>query len=389
MKIARIRTLVVGNPWKNWIYVLIDTDDGLQGIGEATGGLMTRPVEAAVEELSPLCLGKDPRRVHLLWDELYKATYLSESSVHLHAMAGIETACWDILGKSLGTPVHALLGGQIRERIRVYANGWYKGERTPASYAEQARQVVGQGFTALKFDPFGSAYHNMTPDEEKEARSIVEAVRGAVGPEVDIMIEGHDRFTVSSAIQIGRWLEPIKPLWFEAPVLSTDVEAVAAVARAVPVPVAAGERFNSLTQFSRLLALDCVSVVQPEPLGVGGLWRTIQVAAIAHAHHAEVAPHNAESPVKTVVAAHIGAVVPNLLIQECFDQFLEPWVHDLLQGMVTVKDGYLEVPQEPGLGIQINEAEASRHPYGADHFLRLFSPGWESRSGEESAGSAS
>jgi galactonate dehydratase len=178
---------------------------------------------------------------------------------------------------------------------------------------------------------------------------------------------------------VGHWLAPIKPLWFEAPVLSSDVDALVAVARAVPVPVAAGERFSTLTQFSRLLSHDCISILQPEVLGIGGIWKCLQVAALAQAHHAEIAPHNAESPVKTVVAAHIGAVVPNLLIQECFDQFLEPWVHDLLDGIVTVQDGFLAVPQKPGLGITINEAEAKKHPYGVDNFLRLFQPGWETR----------
>ena len=382
MKVSRIRTLVVGNPWKNWIYVLVETDDGVTGLGEATAGLMTQPVVAAIGELSHLCLGKDPRQVHAIWDDLYKASYLTDASAHLHAMAGIETACWDILGKSLNVPLHTLLGGRVRDRIRVYANGWYKGERAPESYAEQAKHVAGMGFSALKFDPFGSAYHNMTPSEERATRSIVEAVRDAVGPDVDIMIEAHDRFTVSSAIQIGHWLAPSKPLWYEAPVLSNDVEALVAVARAVPVPVAAGERFKTLTQFSRLLSHDCVSILQPEPLNMGGIWKTVQVAALAQAHHANIAPHNAESPVKTVVAAHLGAVVPNLLVQECFDQFLEPWVDDLFDGMAVVKDGYMEVPQRPGLGIRVNEAEAAGHPYGPDHFLRLFRPGWESRRGE-------
>jgi galactonate dehydratase len=379
MKIDRIRTLVVGNPWKNWIYVLVGTDNGLTGIGEATGGLQTMPIEAGINEMASLCLGQDPRQIHLVWDDLYKATYLAEDYVHMHAMTGIETACWDILGQSLGVPVHTLLGGRVRDRVRMYANGWYKGKRTPKSYADQARQVVGLGYTALKFDPFGSAYHNMTPGEEKETRAIVEAVRDALDFDIDIMIEGHDRFTVSSAIQVGHWLAPIKPLWFEAPVLSSDVDALVAVARAVPVPVAAGERFSTLTQFSRLLSHDCISILQPEVLGIGGIWKCLQVAALAQAHHAEIAPHNAESPVKTVVAAHIGAVVPNLLIQECFDQFLEPWVHDLLDGIVTVQDGFLAVPQKPGLGITINEAEAKKHPYGVDNFLRLFQPGWETR----------
>lgn len=379
MKIAAVRTVVVGNPWKNWVYVIVETSEGIRGLGEATGGLATRPVESAVQELAHLCLGEDPTHIHALWDKLYKATYLTDNSAHLHAMAGIETACWDILGKSLGVPVYRLLGGPVRQRVRAYANGWYKGERTPQSYARLAQEVVAMGYDALKIDPFGGAYHNLTLQEEREYRAILTAIREAVGPDVDIAVEGHDRFTVSTAIQVGRWLPEIKPLWFEAPVLSTDVDALVAVARAVPVPVAAGERFSTPNEFARLLAHDCIDILQPETLGLGGIWRTLDVAALARAHHANLAMHNAESPVKTLVAAHICAVVPNVLIQECFDQFLEPWVNVLLDGVVKVEDGYLSIPERPGLGIELNEAEAKKHPYGPDNFLRLFQPGWERR----------
>jgi galactonate dehydratase len=296
-------------------------------------------------------------------------------------MAGIEFACWDILGKSLGVPVHALLGGKMRDRVRVYANGWYTGPRTPEGYAERARQVVDMGFAALKLDPFGDAYHHLASDEERKVRAIMEAVRDAVGPDVDIMVEGHDRFTVGSALEIARWLEPIRPRWFEAPVLSDDVDALVAVARNSPVPVAAGERFHTITEFSRLLARDCVDFVQPEPLKIGGIWRTIQVASMAEAHHADLAIHNASSPVKTVIAAHLCAVIPNIFIQECFDQFLEPWVNGLFQGMASVQDGYLAIPDRPGLGIELNEDAAGEHPYGPDNFLRLFRTGWEDRRG--------
>lgn len=379
MKITGVRTVVVGNPWKNWIYVILDTSEGIRGTGEATSGLMTKPVEGAVKELSHLCVGADPRLIHQLWDDLYKATYLTHNPAHLHAMAGIELACWDILGKSLGVPVHTLLGGKVRDKVRVYANGWYTGPRSPESYAEAARQVVDMGYTALKFDPFGSAYSKLAKDEERVSRSIVEAVHEAVGPDVDIMIEGHDRFTVSAAVDIARWLAPVRPLWFEAPVLSNDIEALVAVAQKSPVPVSAGERFNSLTQFSRLLGHDCIDILQPEPLLLGGLWRTIQVAGLAQAHHASLAIHNAQSPLKTLITAHLCAVIPDILIQECFDQFLEPWVKKMLDGMVTVQDGYLTIPNRPGIGIELDEEEAARHPYSPHNFLRLFQSGWERR----------
>ncbi len=379
MRITSVRTVVVGNPWKNWVYVLLDTSEGITGLGEATAGLMTKPVVSAVEELAHLCLGKDPRDVHQLWDDLYKATFLTHSPAQLHAMAGIEFACWDITGKSLGVPVWRLLGGRVRDRVRIYANGWYTGPRTPEGFAQRAREVVAMGYTALKFDPFGSAYLRLTLEEERLARAMVEAVREAVGNDVDIMIEAHDRFSVSQAIKIAEWLAPVRPLWLEAPVLSTDVEALVSVARRSPVPIAAGERFVSPTQFSKLLAHQCIDILQPEPLNLGGIWRTLEVAAIAQAHHASLALHNAESPVKTVIAAHICAVVPNILVQECFDQFLEPWVQELFQGMVRVEGGYMHIPDRPGLGIELNEGEARKHPYSPRNFLRLFQAGWEHR----------
>jgi galactonate dehydratase len=298
-------------------------------------------------------------------------------------MAGIEMACWDILGKSLGVPVHRLLGGKVRETVRVYANGWYSGGRNPAAMADSAKAVVDKGYTALKFDPFGTAYLTMSRQEHRECRQIIGAVRKAIGDDVDLLIEAHDRFSVGTAIEVGNWLEEFDPTWYETPVLSNDVEAVISVAEKVPVRVIAGERMHELHDFARFLAADVTDIVNPEPLGVGGIWRSLQIAGMARAHHAQLALHNAESPLKTMVALQICAVTPNIFIQECFDDFLEPWTEDVIGGYERVAHGHLRIPEAPGLGVEINEEEAAKHPYSPKHFLRMFRPGWERRDAAE------
>ncbi|TVY07508.1 mandelate racemase/muconate lactonizing enzyme family protein [Paenibacillus cremeus] len=375
MKIIDAKTFVVGNPWKNWVFVKLYTDEGITGVGEATGGLQTKPNEASVHELKPLYIGKDPRNVHEIMDSMRKGLFLGYST----AMSGIEQACWDILGKSLGVPVWRLLGGKMRPRIRAYANGWYRGPRDPAFFAEAALRTVEMGYTALKFDPFGNAYRFMERDEERLSLNIVRAVREAVGESVDLLIEAHDRFSVSTAVKLGHALAEFNPMWFETPVMSTDVEATIAVASQVPIPVASGERFDSLAQFSRLLGSKVVSIAQPEVLKIGGISGMVKAAAIAESHESFIAPHNAQSPLCTVINTHVGAAVPNLLIQECFDDTNAEWSRRIMTGTVQVKDGYIEIPDDPGLGVDLNEEEMSKYPYGDQNFLRLFEAGWEKR----------
>ena len=375
MKISDVRTVIVGNPWKNWIFVVVETDDGLIGVGEATGGSETQPRVAAIQEIKHLVIGMDPRNVHEIFHKLYLTAFLKVTQ----AMAGIEMACWDILGKSLGVPVYTLLGGKVRDNVRVYANGWYSGERTPEGFAEKASEVVAKGYTALKFDPFGDAHMQMSRKETNEAKALIGAVREAVGDDVDILIEAHDRFSTYAAIEIGNWLKDYDVTWFETPVLSTDVSALVEVARRIPVRMIAGERMHAIHEFGEFLSHNVTDVINPEPLGVGGIWRSIQIAGIAEAHHAEIALHNAESPFKTMVALHIDAVTPNVFIQECFDDFLEPWVSEVLSGFLRVENGYLRMPDAPGIGVELNEDEAKKHPYGRSNFLRMFRPGWEKR----------
>jgi len=375
VKITRIQTFIVGNPWKNWLFVKVYTDEGLSGVGEATSGLSTTPNEAAVHELSRFVIGEDPLQPETLWQKMYKGMFLRSDM----AMNAIEIACWDILGKNLNRPLWQLLGGKQRPQLRVYANGWYQGPRDPAFFAEAAVKVKAMGYTAMKFDPFGTAYRSLDHDEEKRSLAIVRAVREAVGDDVDICIEGHDRFGVSTAIRVARLLEEFRPMFFETPVMSTDIQATVEVARATRIPIATGERFSRLSEFLDLLSHRAVDIVQPETLRIGGISGTRKAAAIAEAAEALVAPHQAQSPLNTAINAHIYASIPNFLIQECFDDFLVPWSRDIMRGVPQVKEGYLEPSDAPGIGVELDEAEMARHPYGQHNFLRLFEEGWERR----------
>ncbi len=374
MKITELKTFVVGNPWKNWIFVKLYTDAGLTGLGEATGGLATKPNLGDVEELARFVVGEDPRHPDKIWQKMYKGRFAKVST----GINGIELACWDLLGKSLGVPVWQLLGGKHRDQLRVYANGWYQGPRDPAFFGEKAAALVAKGYSALKFDPFGGAHRHIDRQSEKLSIDIVRAVREAVGESVDICIEGHDRFSVSHAVRIGHALAPYRPLFFEAPVHSHDIAATIEVARAIEVPVATGERFSRMGDFVELLAAKRIDIVQPEVLALG-MANIKKVCGLAEAAEALVASHQAQSPLCTAINAHLHASIANFLIHENFDDSLEPWTWDVLTGVPRVQDGYLEVPNAPGWGVELNEKEAAKHPYGEKNFLRLFEEGWETR----------
>jgi galactonate dehydratase len=207
-------------------------------------------------------------------------------------------------------------------------------------------------------------------------------VREAVGDDVDIMIEAHDRFTVGTATEIGRQLAAFAPYWFEAPVQSTDIGALIEVARSQPVRVAAGERFSEGSSFCELLQSRAIDIVQPEILICGGVQGLMQVAALASAYGAWIAPHNAQSPFTTVVNAHVGAAMPSMLIQETFDDFAQPWAQRIMSGGCVVRDGYIDLPGGPGYGVTFDDDAMAEYPYSPRNFLRLFQPGWEQRRGD-------
>jgi galactonate dehydratase len=296
----------------------------------------------------------------------------------MSGIAVIETACWDIVGKALGQPVYRLLGGPVQERVKAYANGWYTVERSPEEFHAAARRVVERGYRALKLDPFGAGRYELERDELVRSLSLVEAVRDAVGPEVDILVEMHGRFTPAQAIAIARELEPLAPGWIEEPVPPENLKALAKVARKVDLPVATGERIHNRFEFRELFELQAADVVQPDPTMCGGILETKKIAAWAEAYYVLLAPHNVGGPVSTAACLHLAATVPNFKIQEHFNDFAEDWVKEAAPGNPEVVDGYFALPDGPGLGVTLNEDLVREHPRQEVEF-DLFATDWHLR----------
>jgi galactonate dehydratase len=379
MRITAIDTYIAGNPWKNWVFAKVSTDEGLYGIGEGTLNYAARTVETAIHELKPLVLGMDPFQVETITQRLTRDIYTDGAQIHMCAAAAIEIALWDIIGKACNQPLYNLWGGQCHQRLRAYANGWYRGPRTPESFAAKAKAVAARGYTALKFDPFGDAWRMLPRYEFDLSLDIVGAVREAVGPAVDLMIEGHSRFNPTTAISIAEGLHRFRPAWFEEPVHHSNIHATIEVARRSPVPIATGESLSSKQQFAELLRYDAVHILQPEPLNLGGLFAARKICDMIDAYAGMVAPHSAQGPVCSAACVQLNASLPNFYIHEIFDEFNEPWESEIVLNPVKVTNGYIEIPDRPGLGIDLNIEEILRHPYRQENYLPLFQPGWEKR----------
>lgn len=385
MRITTIETHIAGNPWKNWLFVVVRTDEGLHGVGEGTINGFTKTTAAAVEDLSHLVIGQDPRQIEHLVLTMKRDYYNDAGMAQSAACAAIEMACMDITGKALGVPVWQLLGGKVRDRIRTYANGWYRCERTPAAFAEAAQATVADGYRALKFDPFGDCHLRCDLPEENLALAIVAAVREAVGPEIELMIEGHCRFAVGQAVKIGHRLEPFNITWFGEPCPPQRIEDTIEVARRVPVPVSSGESLVSKEAFATLVAPGAIAVYQPEIMALGGISIARHVCAMVESFSGVVAPHNAQGPISTVACLHLAASCTNYLIQEYFDQYNVAWERDLTtwHPRFDPADGTLEIPTGPGLGVDLNLDEIARHPYQPGNYLPLFNNDWHKREGTE------
>ena len=239
MKITEIKPLLCHCYRTNWVFVKVMTDEGVYGVGEATLEYREQTVVASIHEIARNFIGKDPRAIEGLWHECYRDTYFRGGPVNMSALSGIEMALWDIKGKALGVPVYELLGGQVRDKVPCYANGWFSPAKTPSEFAEKAKANVAQGFTGLKWDPFGKAYLTITKKELRTAMDCIAAVVDAIGDEIEILVEAHGRFNIPTAIRIGRALEAFDITWFEEPVPPDNLDALAEVKNRVRIPIAA------------------------------------------------------------------------------------------------------------------------------------------------------
>jgi galactonate dehydratase len=387
MKITEIETFAVGAGWKNWLFVKVHTDSGLDGIGEGTLNGFIRTTEAGVHELRHLAIGQDPLRIGSLAKRLLDSVSLDGGHIHRTVIAAIEVACWDILGKHLGVPIHQLLGGQVRDSVLGYANGWYRTERTPEGFLEAARRAIDKGFKALKLDPFGTAQGTISREELELSYEICRILRDKLPADTEILIDVHARFTAMTALQAARRFSDLNIYWWEEPTYRDRPEIVHEMAHLSPIAVATGEMYDTVGQFHTLAVGGGVNIFQPEPMSLGGIGPALQVANLALAHGSLIAPHQSGGPVATAVCLQLAAVVPNFLIQEHFDAFNDPWTRDLVTWHPTIDpaNGHLSLPQEPGLGIDLNLDVIRAHPYDPQAYLNVHAEGWERRLGQAGA----
>jgi galactonate dehydratase len=371
MKITRLETFLTNAGLRNYVFLRLTTDTGLTGLGEASLEWQEKTVQTLLHEwVEERILGVHPFDIEAVIGAMIRDQYQGGSTV-LTAISGVEIALWDIVGKACGQPVYKLLGGRARERLPAYANGWYSGARTPDQFADKAREAVGRGYRAMKVDPFGTAWKELSRAEMTDAEQIVAAVRQAVGEDVDLMIEVHGRLSARCAIEMGRRLAPYRPAWYEEPVTPYDLDLLKEVNQALPFPVAAGERLYMLEEFARLITLRAADVVQMDPAHCGGLLVSKKIAALAQAHDVQISPHCSVGPVALCAALHLDWATPQVLIQENFAEYDVPWRHEFVHGWNPILNGEFLLPEKPGLGIELCDDVCAAHPYCKSR-LQLF-----------------
>ncbi len=362
MKITDIKTFNVFTYRTNFVFVKLETDEGISGIGEGTLEYKENALLGAIEDIKRVLIGQDPREVERISHELYRDSYWRVGPVLQSAVSAVNMAMWDIKAKAAGVPVYEMLGGKVRDGVRMYANVWFAGAKTADEFAAAAVKAKNMGITALKWDPFGKAYMYMENADFRRSIEIVEAVRGAVGNDVDLLIEGHGRFDIATGIKIANALKPFDPYFFEEPTPPDCLDALAQVHKNSPVPIAAGERLYSLTQMRDFLERGCADFVQPDISHCGGISAVKKMAALCEAHYVALAPHNPSGPVANAATLHIAASTTGFRILEiCLTDV--SWRKELTNERVVFDKGNILIPTGVGLGLEINEENCLKYPF--------------------------
>lgn len=370
IRITSVETTVVNAELRNWILVKVRTDqDGLYGWGEASLNWKTRAVTGAIEDLATMVIGRDPRDVEQLVRVMTKHSYYRLGIIGATAISGIEHALWDIFGKSVGQPVWRLLGGQVRNSVRVYTHLGLGDMRSVydtidvGGVREKAAEVVERGYDAVKVVCIPYGHHLTVAAERRRVDKLMAALRETVGPDVDIMVDFHGRpASIAAALQYIDVLAPYEPLFCEEPVAPGDTEALREVARRAQTPIAAGERLVGLREFLPVLAAKALHVAQPDLNHTGGLLEGKRIAAVADTELVGIAPHNPNGPIAGAAALHFDVSTPNFLIQEEMSGAVS-WYDDVVRTPMRRTGNYWQVPTEPGLGVEVDEREAAKHPY--------------------------
>jgi len=369
MRITRVRAFVVNAEMRNWVFVKVETDTpGLYGWGEASLEWKTRALVGAVEDFEPMLIGEDPKRIEHLYQKMYRQSFWRLGVIGMSAISAIEQALWDIRGKDLEVPVFDLLGGRVRDKVRMYTHlggGDMKAVYEtfdPGPLIELAHKVVGEGYTALKvvFVPYSRPLEGIRP--VKKFASLMEQLRTSVGDDIDIMVDFHGRTTPAVATQYIHAIEEFSPYFCEEPVPPENVDSLVEVTRAVKVPIATGERLVSMHQYREVFEKHACHVIQPDLCHCGGLLAARKIAAMAEIYNMGVAPHNPLGPIANAAALHFDLATPNFIIQE--DMLTDvPWRWDVVKSSLETKDGHWLPPTAPGFGVEVDETEAAKHPF--------------------------
>lgn len=353
MKITQVQTIPIGN----MRLVRVITDEGITGLGEVARDCHSATVSFAIRQMG--LIGRDPLRIEAFWQEMYHGTFWRGGPIWTSAISAVESALWDIKAKHLGVPVNHLVGGPLRDRIKVYT---HFGGKTPEECAKSALEVVEMGFRAIKTDPFRPSNWTLTPAEMRLAVERIRATREAVGDDVDILIECHGFLNANAAIRVGQMLEAFSPFFYEESAPPENVDEMAKVADAVNIPLATGERLYTRWGFREILEKQIVDYIQPDLCHCGGFNEGRKIAAMAETYHVGVIPHNPNGPISTLVGVHFGACTANFEMLELLRPGHLPYEEAIFQKIPTPTDGYIEVPTQPGWGIELDEAVLSKYP---------------------------
>ena len=375
MKITDVHAWLVEGVVYNWCLVKIETDTGHVGYGEATNWPGSPLVLAACRHVGERIVGMDARRIDYIWTKLYKdLNWIGQAGPVMSAISGIDIALWDLKGKALGAPVFELLGGAYRRRLPLYANYWFAGgEHTPEAYAARAREVVAEGFTALKFDPFAHVNYlygdhlavdlGLTEAQRRRAIDVIVAVQEGVGEGIELAIETHAMLNSATAIDMAHRIEAagIRCMWFEEPAPPEHPAAIARIAARTRLPIAVGERLHSRSMVKPILDLGAADFLMPDITRCGGISEVRKIANLAETYNVPIAPHNPNGPISTVASAHVMAAVPNSFRLE-FMRDDVAWRDEILSHPLPVAGGMFELSERPGLGFEVDETVLARHP---------------------------
>ena len=375
VKVFRMATPVHKTAGTNWLFVRIDTDAGISGWGEGSLQYKDAALEAEILDFGKYLEGKDPRRIDWIWSSLYRRVTWAGGPVSMSAISAIDLALWDLKAKSLDIPVWELAGGMHREKVRVYANGWFENlsesvpgvpaetvarQASPELHAEAALRLKDAGWTALKFYPFGGP-QTITPQRIQHGIDLVRAVRDAVGPDMEIGIDVRARLDLWSAGRVAQQLEQFNIAWMEEPILYDNIEAMAEFARSVNVPVSTGEQLYNRWEFRPLLATNTIRMIQPDICHCGGFSETRKIANMAETYYVPVAPHNSNGPISTLASLHLDMSIPNAFMQEIFVSFIDRY-QEVLTNPIDISDGHATVPSGPGWGADIDLDVLVKYP---------------------------